>query len=138
DNIVGLFVSNHSATDPAAVQRNLFRDNTQPGPSSGTDIYADEFTAGPGATNIIIQSNLFTNTTYQEDSWGIGISNTAPVPFTNIQVLDNTFFNGGRGMYFFGTADSTVHHNNILGANHYGIGLFGSDAGIAIECNNIL
>jgi len=138
DSIVGLFVSNSSPTDQTKVLRNLFRDNTQPGPASGTDIYADNFTAGVGVQNILIQSNTFTNTTFAEDSWGIGISNVSPVPFTNIQVVDNLFTKSGRGMYFFSTANSTVQHNIFFGATHYAIGLFGGDSGLSISCNDII
>ncbi len=138
DNIVGLFVSNSSPTDQTKVLRNLFRDNTQPGPASGTDIYADNFTAGVGVQNILIQCNTFTNTTFVEDSWGIGISNVSPIPFTNIQVLDNLFTKSGRGLYFYSTANSTIQHNIFYGASHYAIGLFGGDSGLSISCNDII
>ena len=47
----------------AVIQHNLFQNNTQPGPASGTDIYADQFTAGVGGVNnALIDSNKFTNT----------------------------------------------------------------------------
>ena len=138
DNIVGLFVGNNSATDQAVVANNLFRDNTQPGASSGSDIYADQFTAGSGMQNVLIQNNTFTNSTFVEDSWAIGMSNTnSAAPFTNLQILNNTVTNTGRGIYLFDTTNSVIAGNTITGATHYAIGILGGDSGITIDSNNL-
>jgi hypothetical protein len=138
DNIVGLFLSNSSATDQAVVANNLFRDNTQPGAASGTDIYADQFTAGSGMQNVLIENNTFTNSTFVENTWGIGISNTDGThPFTNLQILNNTFNNTGRDLYFFDTTNSVVSGNTFTGATHYAIGILGGDSGLTIDSNNI-
>lgn len=138
DNVIGLFLANNSAADPAAVEGNLFQNNTQSGPAGGTDIYADQFTAGAGGVqSALIQGNTFTNSTSVENSWGIGISNTGAAPFTNISVADNNFSNAGRGMYFYGTTNSSITGNTITGASHYAIGAFGGDNGFSITGNTL-
>ncbi len=125
DNIVGLDLANASSTDQAQIVDNLFRDNTNAGASSGTGIYADNFTAGGVVSDVLIEDNTFTNTSFVENSWGIGISNIGASPFTNFSVLNNNFSNAGRGMYFQDTVGATISNNVIDGATHYGIGLFG-------------
>jgi hypothetical protein len=137
DNLVGLFVSNNSSTDQATIQKNLFRDNTQPGPASGTDIYADQFTAGAGVQNILIQNNTFTNTSFVEAAWALGISNTGSVPFSNITFWNNSVTNHGRGVYFYNTTNSAVIGNVITGATHYAVGFFGADAHIQVLLNDL-
>ncbi len=127
NNVIGLDVANNSPTDQTVVDGNLFQNNTQPGSSSGTDIYADQYTAGSNFQNVLIENNTFTNTSFVEDSWGIGISNSGTTPFSAISVENNTFSNAGRGMYFYNTDNATVTGNTISGATHYSIGLFGSN-----------
>ena len=63
-NIVGLFLANSSATDQAVISNNLFRDNTNPGSASGHGIYADQFTSGGTFSDVLIQNNTFTNTSF--------------------------------------------------------------------------
>src|SRR5262249_48639802 len=85
NNIVRLGLTNSSSPDPAVIRHNLFRNNTQPGPAGGTDIYADQSTAGAGGVNNVrIDSNTFTNTAFVENAWALGLSNTGSTPFTNI------------------------------------------------------
>src|ERR1043165_7171599 len=128
NNIIGLFVSNNSAVDQPVIQDNLFQNNTQTGPSGGTDIYADQFTAGVGGVNnVLIDSNKFTNTSFVEDAWALGIGNTASTAFSNITFSNNAVTNHGRGVYFFNTTSSSVSRNTITSASHYAIGLFGSN-----------
>jgi len=45
NNIIGLDLANASNSDQAQIEGNLFRNNTNPGAASGTDIYADQSTA---------------------------------------------------------------------------------------------
>jgi parallel beta-helix repeat protein len=139
DNIIGLFLANNSSVDQAVIQQNLFQNNTQSGPSSGTDIYADQYTAGSGGVqDVLIQRNTFTNSSFVENSWGIGMSNTdATHPFNNISVIDNGFSNTGRGMYLFATNNTTVTGNTFTGATHYAIGAFGAVNGVNIQHNTI-
>jgi hypothetical protein len=143
NNIVGLGLTNTSSTDPAVIRHDLFRNNIQPGPAGGTDIYADQFTAGAGGVNnVTIDSNTFTNTAFVENAWALGISNTGSTPFTKITFTGNNVTNHGRGVYFYNTAGVLIGCNTITGASHYAIGLFGNNgtpanASFTITHNNL-
>src|SRR5581483_10914544 len=95
NNIVGIFVSNSSATDPAVISQNLFQNNNQKGPASGNDIYADSDTAGEGIQNIIVQNNSFTNSSFVENHWAVGFGNISTIPFNAVQILNNSVNNSG-------------------------------------------
>src|SRR4029078_4167056 len=118
-----IFVSNSSAVNQTVIEKNLFKDNTNSGAASGHGIYADQFTAGVGIQNILIQDNKFANTSLVVDSWGVGLSNTDTTPFSNITITNNDISNFGRGMYFFNTTLSSATGNTITGASNYGIGV---------------
>jgi hypothetical protein len=127
-NIAGIALTNSSASDQAVIQHNLFQNNTLPGAASGNDIYADQYTAGAGGVNtVLINNNTFTNTSFVEDSWALGMSNTGTTPFSGITFSNNDVTNHGRGVYFYATTDSAITGNTITGATHYAIGLFGSN-----------
>jgi hypothetical protein len=138
NNIVGMALTNASSTDQAVIQHNLFRNNTDSGPAGGTDIYADQFTAGVGGVrDVLIDGNTFTNTSFVENAWALGISNTDPTPFTNITFSNNTVTNHGRGVYFFSTQGATVSGSSFTGTSHYAIGAFGGVNGLTITSNTI-
>jgi hypothetical protein len=144
NNIIGLGLANKPGGNQAVVQHNSFRNNTQPGPASGHAIYTDEYVAGYGLgmDNVLIDANDFENDNGAvTGTWGIGISNTGPVAFTNLQIQYNRMDSVSpfsRGMYFYNTDSSTIKANNIRNKTNYGIGFFGGDDGITIECNQIL
>jgi alpha-tubulin suppressor-like RCC1 family protein len=130
NNVVGLFPANDLGSDPTLVRHNLFKDNTNPGSSSGNDIYADNYTAGGVINGLTIDENTFTNSSFVEDGWAVDMSNTAPTQFSNITVSTNSILNKGRGVLFTGTKDSTVTGNTYTASstlNHYGVLLW--DAG---------
>jgi hypothetical protein len=143
DNIIGLGLANNPTGNQAVIQYNVFRNNTQPGPASGHAIYSDEYVAGVGGVDdVLIANNDFENDNGAvTGTWGIGISNTGAVAFTNIQIQYNEMTSispASRGMYFYGTASSSIKGNDIRNKTNYGIGFFGGDNGITIECNTIL
>jgi parallel beta helix pectate lyase-like protein/thrombospondin type 3 repeat protein len=143
DNIVGLGLANHPSGSQAVIQHNVFRNNTLPGAASGHGIYTDEFVAGVGGVDdVLIANNDFVNDNGAvTGTWGIGISNTGGVHFTDLQIQENTFDSispASRGMYFFGTAASSIKSNSIRNKTNYGIGFFGGNDDITIECNTIL
>jgi nitrous oxidase accessory protein NosD len=135
NNIVGLYLANGTG-NPALIQFNLFRNNTQIGPAGGHGIYSDQFVAGGPIKNATIDSNGFTGNT-----WGVGMSNTDTVnPNTNLTVSNNNFTANSRGMYFFATSNSSVRGNRITNSStpvRYGIGFFGGDSGFTVNCNTI-
>ncbi len=140
NNIVGIALTNVSTNDQAVVQHDLFQNNTDSGPAGGTDIYADQFTAGSGGVNdVLIDSNTFANSSFVTDAWALGISNTGNTPFSTITFSNNTVTNHGRGVYFYNTTNSSVTGNTITGASHYAIGIFGNNgtpASSAITISN--
>ena len=144
DNIVGVGLANDPAGNQAVIQHNVIRNNTRPGPASGHGIYSDEYVAGLaiGVEDVLIDSNEFANDNgAPTGTWGIGISNTGTIPFTNLQIHNNTFDSislASRGMYFYNTDSSTIKANSIRNKTNYAIGFFGGNDGIAIKCNTIL
>jgi Right handed beta helix region/Thrombospondin type 3 repeat len=144
DNIVGLGLANNPAGNQAVIQHNVFRNNTQPGAASGHGIYTDEYVAGYGIglDDVLIDGNDFENDNGAvTGTWGIGISNTGPVAFTNLQIQYNRLDSispSSRGMYFYNTDSSSIKANSIRNKTNYAIGFFGADDGITIQCNTIL
>jgi hypothetical protein len=128
DNIAGIALVNQSAADPAVIQFNLFKNNTSPGSAGGTDIYADQFTAGAGGVNnVLIDSNTFTNDAFTDNAWALDLSNTGTIPFTQITFSNNTVTNHGHGVQFYDTTSSSITGNTITGVSHFAIGLFGNN-----------
>ena len=116
-NIAGIELDS-DGTNQTLVQHNLFKDNTQPGPAGGTDIVVDF-----GLSNAAIDGNAFTNTSFVENAYGLGVQAGSD----HIMFSNNTVDNHGRGVYFYATTNSTVSGNTITDASHYAIGLFGSN-----------
>jgi hypothetical protein len=144
DNIVGIGLANNPAGNQAVIQHNVIRNNTKPGPASGHGIYSDEYVAGVaiGVEDVLIDSNEFANENGAlTGTWGIGISNTGNIPFTNLQIQNNQFDSislASRGMYFYNTDSSSIKANSIRNKTNYAIGFFGGNDGITIKCNTIL
>jgi parallel beta-helix repeat protein len=116
-NIAGIELDS-DGTNQTLVQHNLFRDNTQPGPAGGTDIVVDF-----GLSNAVIDGNTFTNTSFVENAYGLGVqAGSDHITFSN-----NTVNNHGRGVYFYDTNAASITNNTITGASHYAIGLFGNN-----------
>jgi parallel beta-helix repeat protein len=116
-NIAGIELDN-DGTYQTLVQHNLFKDNTQPGPAGGTDIVVDF-----GLSKAVIDSNTFTNTSFVENAYGLGVqAGSDHITFSN-----NTVDNHGRGVYFYETNNASITNNTITGASHYAVGLFGSN-----------
>ncbi len=128
DNISGLELANASGADQAVISGNLFRDNTNPGAGSGRDIAADNVTAGGVVQNVLIENNMFTNSSPIGDSWGIAMANVGSAPFSGITVEGNAFSNTGRGMSFDNSTGVIIDANTVSGATQYAVGLFGDSS----------
>ncbi len=141
DNIIGLALANAVGGNQALIQRNLFRNNTQPGPGSGQGIYSDQSVAGGAVTNVLIDSNDFVVTNGAPDTWGIGISNTDSAhPDTNLTISNNKMTSASplsRGMYFYSTHSSSIVSNTISNKTNYAIGFFDDDVNISVHCNTL-
>ena len=100
NNVVGVFLANNLSSDPTLVQHNLFQDNTNPGASSGNDIYADEFTAVvrcPARRS----TRTTSRTAASSRTLGPSICRTSPCPSSRISSFrTNSIDNHGRGVVF--------------------------------------
>jgi nitrous oxidase accessory protein NosD len=132
NNLVGIFLANAAGGNPALIQHNLIRNNTQPGPAGGHGIYADQFTSGGAVVNVSIDGNTFVGNT-----WGLGISNTGASAYSGLSIQNNGFTGNSRGMYFFGIELTTINNNVITGNVRYGIGFFDNVNTTLVECNSI-
>ena len=137
NNASGIFLANNSGTKQTAITKNLFQNNTAAGPANGHGIYSDNSTAGAALENVLIKDNKFTNTSLVGDAWAIGIGNYGATAWTNITIQDNTIENSGRGIYFYGTSNSSVTGNSFTGAANYAVGMFdGAISNASITVNN--
>jgi len=71
NNIIGIGLANTGATQ-VLIRHNLIENNNQPGPSSGTGIYTDQFVCGTPCSNFLVDENNFKG----NNDAGIFISNT--------------------------------------------------------------
>ena len=114
DNIIGLYPANNLGTDPLNINHNRFTDNTNPGPASGADMYADNFTAGGPITGAVITANCFTNSSYNANGSAVILSNiNGASPFSNITISSNTIDNTGLGVFLSATSNSSITGNTF-------------------------
>ncbi|HUE73617.1 MAG TPA: CHRD domain-containing protein [Pirellulaceae bacterium] len=133
-NVIGLFLANADAGNQTVIERNVFRENNQPGAGSGNGIYLDQFTAGGAVTNVLISNNLFQN----NNSAGINFSSTDPaLPTSNITVVENTFDNNGNALALLNTTNSSIAQNVMTGSNGSQIAILGGASNLVIVENFI-
>jgi Right handed beta helix region len=144
NNITGIGLANAN-TPPSQVLicQNLFQNNNNPGASSGTGIYTDQFVCGnvsPPAirpcTNFLIEQNAFKGNA----SSGIDLSNTDVTPMTNVDVSTNTFDMNSRAILLFNVDQSTIHNNSMTNSTGTGSGdirIFGGVDGLTITNNDM-
>jgi hypothetical protein len=120
DNVVGLFLANDTAggANQTIVERNLFRDNDQPGAAAGSGIYADEFTAGATLTNVLITNNTFLS--HDGTGGAINLSSTAAGSQTNIAMTNNLFGGNSRALVAFNLVNSSFTGNEVTNSNFTG------------------
>jgi nitrous oxidase accessory protein NosD len=113
NNIAGLSLANNPAGSPALIQHNLFQNNNQSGPVSGTAIYTDQFNAGGKLANVTIDSNSFLN----DQNAGVTIGSTdATKGAANITISNNVMTGEGNGVLLFNLTNGVVTGNTITGS----------------------
>ena len=159
NNIAGLSLGSDNTT----IQRNVFRNNNQPGPISGTGIYTDQFQAGGTLSNVTIDNNDFSG------NLNVGVllgSTAAASPASNVDVSQNTFTGNGNGFLAFnwvfgdflrnavtasagsqvllggGVSNATLTENTVSGGSARGIrvgdfGGGGTNSLVTARCNSI-
>ena len=109
DNIIGIGLANAGPTQ-VLIQHNLIQNNNEPGSSSGTGIYTDQFVCGAPCSDFLIDENKFVG----NGDAGVFISNTdLPNPLTNLDVSENEFDMNGRAVGLINTDMSTIHDNTV-------------------------
>ena len=122
DNIAGLSLANDNAANPTVIERNLFRNNNQPGPVSGSGIYTDQFNAGGALTGVQIQDNTFLNNVGSDGLSGtaINLSSTQIGSQSNITIQRNLFDGNGRALLAFNLVDSSFTSNTVTNSQFVG------------------
>lgn len=135
NNIAGLSLANSGATQ-AVIRYNVFRNNNQPGPATGTGIYTDEFNAGGTLTNVLIDNNNFIANATE----GISFSSSTAGSQSNVTVSNNLFDGNGRAVFLYNIISSTFTGNTLRNATQAAtadIRIFGGVNGFTIQCNNL-
>ncbi len=112
NNIVGLIVSNDTASDPLIVERNLFSNNNVTGPTSGTGIYTDQNFGGPTFTSALIDNNTFENNNNAAILLGATTANSQ----SNVGITNNIFTGNGNAILLFNLSGSFITANTITGS----------------------
>ncbi len=134
NNIAGMSLANSSAADQTVISGNLFANNNNTGPISGTAIYSDQFTQGGAMTNVLINNNTFTN----NSNAGVIIGPTdATMGASNITISSNIMTTSGNAILLFNTTNSTIANNEISASTASQVVIGGGDSGISIHNNFI-
>jgi parallel beta-helix repeat protein len=134
NNVAGISLANAPGGNPAVIQHNLFQNNNQPGPVSGTAIYTDQFNAGGPLANVLIDANTFTN----NQNAGVIIGpTTAAGAASNITISNNTFTSNGNGVLLFNALTSTITRNTISGGSATQVVIGGGVNGLTVTQNFI-
>lgn len=134
NNIIGLSLANNPSGQSALIQHNMFRNNNQPGPATGSGIYTDEFNAGGALANVTIDANSFTG---NQDA-GIDFSSTLVGSQSNVTMSNNLFDGNGRAFFLLNLTSSQIITNTLQNAAEPGtadIRIFGGVNGLTIHCN---
>jgi hypothetical protein len=106
NNIIGIGLGGSNVT----IRHNLIRNNTMPGPASGSGIYTDQFVGGASVSDVLVQENAFSG--HAGFGGAINISNTAAGGGVfRLDVDSNSFDMNSRAFVLFNTHDSTIHDN---------------------------
>jgi len=135
-NIAGLSLANAPGGNQAVIRYNVFRNNNQPGPASGTGIYTDEFNAGGALTNVLIDNNNFIGNVTE----GISFSSSTAGSQSNVTVSNSLFDGNGRAVFLFNIISSSFTGNTLRNATEPAtadIRIFGGVNGFTIQCNTL-
>ena len=133
NNISGLQLANDTATNPAIIRNNVFRNNNQPGPVSGTGIYSDQFVSGGQLANVTIADNTFSG----NQNVAVLLGATTAASQSGVTVSGNTMTSNGNGILLFNTASATMANNSISGSLGSQVLMGGGVNGAAITGNLI-
>jgi hypothetical protein len=117
NNVTGIFLANSSATNPAIIYHNVFRNNNNAGNEGGRAIYTNGEISGGLLTNVQIDSNFFYNNRGSSGTTGLeaalALEAQTAGKQTNISVTNNAFDNNGKAVLFFNTVGINITGNVI-------------------------
>jgi uncharacterized repeat protein (TIGR01451 family) len=121
NNIVGIGLANNSAANQTVIEQNLIRNNNNPGASSGSGIYTDQFVSGGTLTNVLIDNNTFVNNGNAVNGGAaLNFSSTAAGSQTDIDISRNIFNGNARALLAFNLVNSTLTQNEVMNSNFSG------------------
>ena len=117
NNVSGLFLANNSATNPAIIYHNVFRNNNNVGNEGGRGIYTNGDLSGGFLTNVQIDANFFYNNRGSSGTTGlessIAFEALTAGKQSNISITNNGFDNNGKAVLFFNTIGITLTGNVV-------------------------
>jgi hypothetical protein len=120
NNVVGLYLSNDSATDPAVIRHNVFANNNHPGANNGRGIYTDGGVSGGLLTNVLINANTFTGNvgdgTSGNPEAAVGLEAAGAGKQFNVTITNNVMANNGKALLVFNATGVTFSGNLITGS----------------------
>jgi len=133
NNIIGIGLANTGGSQ-VLIRHNLIQNNNQPGPSSGSGIYTDEFVAGGAASNFLVEENKFVG----NDDAGIDVSHTT-FSVSNLEVAKNEFDMNGRAIFIINTDMSSFHDNTVTNSTLLSadVRIFGGVDNLEVLNNNL-
>jgi nitrous oxidase accessory protein NosD len=145
DNVVGLYLSNDSATDPAVIRHDVFAYNNTPGTNNGRGIYTDGGVSGGLLTNVVIDANTFIGNvgdgTSGNPESAVGLeAQTAGKQF-NVAITNNIMENNGKGLLVYNATNVQFTGNLVTGstdATSAAVRVEGNVVGMTIANNVVL
>jgi nitrous oxidase accessory protein NosD len=123
DNVVGLYLSNDCATDPAVIEHNLFAYNNNAGNNSGRGIYTDGGVSWGLLTNVLIDANTFVgNVGYGTNAPGgnpeaaIGLEAAGAGKQFNVTITNNVMAKEGKALLVYNATGVTFCGNLVTGS----------------------
>jgi parallel beta-helix repeat protein len=131
DTVFGIYLNTNCA-HTTVVEKNLIRNNNNPGSASGNGIYSDQ-----GASNVVIAHNFFTGNTNASIIFvGGDGSATSTSNQLDLTIKGNTMLNDAP-MIFVNTADSHITNNTSTGSAGSGIFFGGGVTNTEVRHNTL-
>ncbi len=120
NNVVGLYLSNDSAADPAVIRHDVFANNNNPGQNNGRGIYTDGGVSGGLLTGVVINANTFSGNvgdgTSGNPEAAVGLEAATAGKQFNVAITNNVMTGNGKGLLVMNANGVTFSGNQISGS----------------------
>ncbi len=124
DNVVGLYLANGSAADPAVIRHDVFAYNNNPGNNNGRGIYSDGGVSGGNLTGVVIDADTFVGNvgdgTSGNPEAAVGLEAQTAGKQSDIAITNNVMANNGKGLLVYNATDVTFSGNLVTGSTDAG------------------